>query len=109
MLRQFALFLLVMCLTVPAVAAPACHQPEPCATMAMTHDGMDHAAPTPPMDDHRDMPMTVVHRDCVGCAALSPALTLVHRDTLPPLAARTPIMRALIGFTSAPDLPPPRA
>ena len=137
MLRQIALLLLTICLAVPAVAASLCEQPQPCTTATPSHQSIasDHVAPgrvSPVMMNHDrktdssmshvaasvpdnhpgnhngDTPMSLQHRGCIGCAALSSLPAVALRDDMAPVAATSPPMRALVAFATAPDLPPPR-
>lgn len=101
MFRRLCLFLLTLCLALPAAAAPLhCAMPaEMAANQAHAHHGKSDA-PVKQMPKH----------DCIGCiasyAASAPpeATQLVLRLTYRPLGDLL-----LARLTSGPDTPPPRA
>lgn len=110
MIRQIALALLALFLTLPAAAAPLCHQP-PVVAATVDHAGMDHAAMghTAPSGDERETPPAMAKQHgCLGCAAPMAAAPAIAMIALPPLAAPIAPIDQLEGLATAPALPPPR-
>lgn len=113
MIRQIALALLALFLTLPAAASPVCHQP-PVAAAAVDHASMDHAAmghttPAPEEPELPSPPAMAKQHGCLGCAAPFAAAPAIAMIALPPLAAPVAHFDPLDGIATAPALPPPRS
>jgi len=102
MIRRMLLALLVLCLALPATASPM----QPVADAQMAHAAMDHdhGGKHKPVDHH-----ATAHQ-CIGCAVP------LSGDNVVPLAISFPapldaahVPAVLVGMTSGPETPPPRA
>ena len=113
MIRQIALALLALFLTLPAVAAPLCHAPVTQSASAdhgtMDHSAMGRAMPAPADDDRQSPPASTSLHGCLGCAApVAPAPEPAFA-TLPPQAAPALPVRKLTGIAAVPALRPPQS
>lgn len=113
MIHRIALALLVLCLTLPAAAAPLCHAtlvaPAPADQTAIDHAAMGHGKPAPTDDDRLPPPAMAKQHGCLGCAAPVAAAPAVAGNALPPHNVPVARIAVLTGIASAPALPPPRS
>jgi hypothetical protein len=101
MLRRLCLFLMTLCLALPAMAAPL-HCVPPMAVA--THQAQAHHGKT-------DMPIeqTAKH-DCIGCIARYSTSAPLYVADLIATGLVNPLGDQLLArLTSGPDTPPPRA
>jgi hypothetical protein len=101
MVLRILLAALVACLSLPAMAAPACHAPE---TATIEQHG--HHAPSTPDREERATPVHV----CIGCVPPASRLSATV-EPLPPVALPVRIIAddMMRGRAILPALPPPRS
>lgn len=104
MIRQILSVLLLLCLSVPAMAGTSCHVPEPVAT------GADSAGCHDAKPASRDVAPLASHHDCIGCIAPArePDRFVERVEPMPPLLRIPALSDVPAGTRAVPDTPPPR-
>lgn len=106
MFRRLCLFLLTLCLALPATAAPLHCAPLHCAPPMAIAASQAHAH-----HGKSDAPARqAAKHDCIGCIASFATNAPPRATQLVPSATQRPLDDLLLArLTSGPDTPPPRA